>query len=185
MTSSEQQVRFGRVWLIGPMASGKSTLGRALAGRLGWEYVDNDDTIAELADTTTLALSEQGGEVLHDWESRYVHHLVDRPGSFVAGIAASSADRPDDLRSLAEAGLLVVLDVDLDVLVERVLNDPPRPFMSGDVRADLAERVARRRPALSEHAGLVIDGARPIDDLVDEVVDALEGEPEAASGSRE
>ncbi len=175
MTSSEQQSPSGRVWLIGPMASGKSTVGRALAERLGWEYVDNDATVADLAGTSTLALSEQGGDVLHDWESRYVHHLVERPGSFVAGIAASSADRPDDLSALAGAGLLVVLDVDLDVLVERVLNDPPRPFMTGDVRADLQERITRRSPALREHAGLVLDGARPVDDLVDEVAAALAG----------
>ncbi|WP_323791871.1 shikimate kinase [Nocardioides sp.] len=184
MTTSEQ-VTSGNVWLIGPMASGKSTLGRALAGRLGWEYVDNDATVAELAGTSTLELSEQGADVLHDWESRYVHHLVDRSGSFVAGVAASSADRPEDLRILAGAGLLVVLDVDLDVLVERVHSDPPRPFMSGDVRGDLSARIARRTPALREHAGLVVDGARSVDELVDEVVRVLAGKPEVASDSRE
>ena len=183
--SSEQQSTSTRVWLIGPMASGKSTVGRALAERLGCEYVDNDASVAELAGTSTLALSEEGGEVLHDWESRYVDHVISRPGPFVAGIAASSGDRPDDLRALAGAGLLVVLDVDLDVLVERVRNDPPRPFMSGDVRGDLQERIARRSPALREHAGLVLDGADPVDDLVSEIIGALEGLPEDASDSRE
>ena len=78
-----------------------------------------------------------------------------------------------------------LLDVDLDVLVERVRNDPPRPFMSGDVRGDLQEPIARRSPALREHAGLVLDGADPVDDLVSEIIGALEGLPEVASDSRE
>lgn len=169
------------MWLIGLMASGKSTVGRELARRRGWPYVDNDASIQAMAGHSTVWLAAQGGEVLHEWEARLVAHLAGLPAPLVAGIPASTADRPDDLALLRRTGLLVFLRCDLDTLVHRVAADPPRPWLDADVRPLLGAMLRRRDPVLAAAAHLVLDGTQP----VTAVVDQLERGVDAAGRVRE
>lgn len=155
-----------RIFLIGLMASGKTTVGRRLAERLGCEYVDNDATVAELAGVSTVELSRRGGTELHDWEHRYAEHVAALPAPLVAGIPASIADRPDDLALLAGAGLLVYLDAPVEVLADRVRNDPPRPWITGDPVDLLRGMHATRDAPLRGAAGLVVDATADPADLV-------------------
>lgn len=159
-----------RIWLIGLMGAGKSTVGRLVANRLDVPYIDNDATIAVMAGTTTLALSHAGGGLLHEWEARYVRELATRPGTAVAGIAASSADRPADLDLLTAAGMLVYLACDVPTLVARVSADTARPWLDGDLAGTLRAMYERRDPVLREVAHLVVDGTRPTDHVADEIL---------------
>ena len=90
------------IWLVGLMGSGKSTVGLSLAPVVGYEYVDNDATIAVMSGLTTVELAASGGTLLHEWESTYVHELVADRRRVVAGIPASAADRDGDLQLLRE-----------------------------------------------------------------------------------
>lgn len=163
-----------RVLLVGLMGSGKTTAGRLLAAELGWRYVDNDATIAGLAGRSTVDLALEGGTTLHAWEARYADHLVTaEPVPFVAGVPGSAGDRPDELDRLAVAGLLVYLDVPVDVLVQRVLADPPRPWLDGAPEPIVRRLHERRDPVLRERAGLVVDGTMPPGDVVATIRSAL------------
>jgi shikimate kinase len=165
-----------RVFLVGLMGSGKSTVGRLLAGELGRPYVDNDATIAALAGRSTVDLARAGGTTLHEWEARYAQHLVQaQPAPFVAGVPASSGDRPDELDALAATGLLVYLDVPVDVLVERVLADPPRPWLTESPGPLLRRLHASRHEVLRRHSTLVVDGTRAPALVAGEVLAALPG----------
>ena len=146
-----------RIWLAGLMGSGKSTLGRALARHLGCAYVDNDATIEHLAGRSTVDLARAGDGVLHDWESRYVRHLTDLSAPVVAGIPASTADRPADLALLRTSGLLIYLRCDIDTLVDRISADPPRPWVGHNTRDLLTAMLATREPAFTATADLVVD----------------------------
>lgn len=159
-----------RVWLIGLMGAGKSTVGRLVANRLDVPYVDNDAAIAAMAGTTTLALSHAERGLLHEWEARYVRELATRPGPAVAGIAASSADRPADLDLLTAAGTLVYLACDVPTLVARVSADTARPWLNGDLTGTLRAMHERRDPVLRDVAHIVIDGTRPPDQLADQIL---------------
>jgi shikimate kinase len=163
-----------RLYLIGLMGSGKSTVGRKLAATLERPYLDNDAIIATLAGRSTVALAELGGTVLHDWESQYVHYLAaDQPVPFVAGIAASTADRPADLATLRRSGMLVYLRSAPDVLAGRIDRDQPRPWITGGSAA-LIERMYRRRdPVLSAECDVVVDATAAPDHIRDGIIAAL------------
>src|ERR1700680_2013807 len=125
------------------MGSGKTTAGRALAARLRWIYVDNDVVIAEMAGRSTVELSQAGGTLLHDWESRYVKGLVVGAHPVVAGIPASTADLDASLRLLADSGNLVYLKCDADTLVARIMAGGRRPWLvDGEVRQQVEALVA-------------------------------------------
>jgi shikimate kinase len=160
-----------RVWLAGLMGSGKSTVGRSLAARLGCGYVDNDEEIRRLAGRFTVDLAADGS--LHAWESRYVSHAARLAAPLIAGIPASTADRPSDLRLLRDSGYLVYLRCDLASLAARVRKDPPRPWLSGAPEPLLAGMLEARDPVLSTAADLVLDGGASVADLVNHVLEAL------------
>lgn len=142
-----------RLWLLGPMAVGKTTIGRGVAARLGWEYVDND---AELARRTGQPLAAWTlGPELHAVEATLIAELAVRPGRLVAGIPASVGDAPDLLALLAGSGRCVLLTSPVPVLVARAAGTG-RP-LGADAVVTLTELVERRRQAYARVAELALD----------------------------
>jgi shikimate kinase len=168
--------RPARIWLIGLMGCGKSTVGRALALGLGCSYVDNDLTIHALAGRSTVDLAGEGDGVLHQWESRYVRHVTSLSPPVVAGIPASAADRPADLRTLSTTGYLVYLQCDLDTLVGRIEADEARPWIHQNARSLITGMLAERAPALTGAADLVVDGSATVATSVTRITGAFRAE---------
>ena len=154
------------------MGAGKSTVGHALSQRLSVPYIDNDETVAEMAGASTLELAAMTTGLLHEWEARYALSLSERIDRVVAGLPASTADRPEHLDALASHGLLVYLRADVATLAIRVAADPARPWLEGDVSATLADMLASRDPALTASAALVLDATAPVPELVAHIVAA-------------
>ncbi len=117
-----------------------------------------------------MELSRRGGTLLHDWEHRYVEYLAARPGSFFAGVPASTGDRPDDLAPLGDSGLLVYLAAPDAVLADRVRRDPPRPWLTGEP-VDLLRVMHDERDApLRAAATLVVDATADPDRIVEHIL---------------
>lgn len=154
------------------MGSGKSTTGRLVASAIGGRYVDNDSTIAALAGHSTLDLSLAGIEVLHAWESTYVHMVADLDAPVVAGIPASTAERADELSLLRRRGTLVYLRADADTLAARVAADPPRPLLAHAARMSLDAMLTARDPVLAAAASVVIDARQTPEAVAEAVLDA-------------
>jgi shikimate kinase len=78
-----------RIVLIGMMGSGKSTVGRLVAERLGWRYVDNDDAVRELAGREPARIAaEEGEDVLHAFEAKALLETLGRGSEVVIAAAA-------------------------------------------------------------------------------------------------
>lgn len=161
-----------RIWLIGLMGSGKTTAGRLLASAIGGRYVDNDATIATLAGHSTVDLAATGVDVLHAWESTYIHVVAGLGPPLVAGIPASIAERADDLALLRRCGLLVYLRADAPTLAARVAVDPPRPLLGDTAGASLAGMVAERDSRLAQAASLVVDATQTPEAVVQAILAA-------------
>jgi shikimate kinase len=98
-----------RVWLIGSMGAGKSAVGTALAGLLGWPLLDNDAELRRRTGRSVTELAETGWDPLHRSESLQLLSATLEPVPLVAGIAASVGDRPEDLALLRRTGSVVYL----------------------------------------------------------------------------
>ncbi|MGH8838498.1 MAG: shikimate kinase [Jiangellaceae bacterium] len=151
-----------RVLLLGLMGSGKTTVGQALAGRLGWSYVDNDDLVEEFVGATKASLAEaQGAAGLRAAEAQALRLAIRRRGPFVAGVAAGVVLDPDDAAPLTDPPddvALVWLRAGIDTLAERIRRDPAdRPWLTGDLEESLREMASVREPAFAELAHIVVD----------------------------
>ncbi len=150
-----------RVWLIGSMGSGKSSVGAALVDLLdGWRLLDNDVELAAFEGRSTVDLAQEGPDSLHAREAAQVHRLVNEPPPFVAGVAASVTASVEELALLRATGLVVYLRASVATLTAR-LSDPgarsERPWLSGEPREWIEARLAERDPASRAAAHQVID----------------------------
>lgn len=149
--------------LAGPMGSGKTTIGRLLASRLGIPMVDSDQQLIAAHDVDARGVAEvRGVAALHEMEAEALLSALERPGSAVIAAAASIADRDDLVEQLSgEDVFTVLLGGDPDMLLERSLGASHRRDLSPEERVELSARRAAR-------LGLVADLVISVDEMTPE-----------------
>ena len=99
-----------RVFLVGMVGSGKTTVGRALAERTGWPYVDNDDLVRQLTGREPAEIDATDGEdVLHLAELRALDVALEMEPPVVVGVAGVVVDDDAAREALREGGHVVWL----------------------------------------------------------------------------
>jgi len=167
------------VFLIGFMGSGKSTVGRALAARLGRRFVDTDRLIEDREGRSIDRIFEQSGEgYFRGVEHDVLNGLGDADGLVVAtggGLFLGAEQR----RWIRRRGIAVWLDVPLEVLRRRLGEGAERPLWNPDDAVGLRALFAKRR-ATYALADLRIDASVVDVDAV--VTTILERVPDLATG---
>ena len=108
--------------LIGMPSSGKSTLGRLLADKLGYTYLDTDDVIKELNGCHLQdILDKDGMEVFKQREEEAICSV--KPQKTVIATGGSAVYSPKAMAHLATLGPIVYLSISYDTLLKRV-GDP-------------------------------------------------------------
>jgi shikimate kinase len=145
------------VLLIGFMGAGKSAVGRTLAGRLGWPFIDLDRRIEAATGASVAEVFEQRGEEsFRALEIAELGSLGDERSSVVA-CGGGIVTREAGLKLLAELGTVVFLRVGADEALRRIGDTRSRPLLAGDARSE-TERLLAARAALYERAAdLVVE----------------------------
>ena len=146
------------VVLVGPMGSGKSTLGRGLAAWLGLAFVDVDARIVAAAgcDIPTLFATEGEASFRQRETLALVEALAGEAAVIATGGGAVLADA--NRNAMREAGKVVCLQVDAATQLARLTGDTDRPLLALPDRAQrLADLQAIREPLYREVAHLIFD----------------------------
>jgi len=146
------------VVLVGPMGSGKSTLGRGLASRLGVAFVDVDARIVAAAGCDIPSLFASEGEAgFRQRETQVLAEALVGEAAVIAtggGAVLTEANRI----SMHDAGRVIYLQVDAATQLARLTGDTGRPLLATADRAQrLADLQAIREPLYREVAHLIFD----------------------------
>ncbi|MFP4560526.1 MAG: shikimate kinase [Thiohalorhabdus sp.] len=166
----------GKAILVGPMGSGKSTVGRALAQRLGAELVDLDAVIVERAGRAIPEIFAAEGEAgFRDREQAALEEVAARPGPLVVATGGGVVLREANRRTMAANGTVVYLRADVETLLERTAGDANRPLLQvNDPRAKLEALQAEREP-LYRQAHLIVDTpGRTAQEVAEEILARLD-----------
>lgn len=164
------------VVLVGMMGAGKTAVGGAVAARLGVPFIDSDQEIEKAANAKISEIFERDGEpFFRDRETEVLARLLSgAPSILSTGGGAFLAERNRTL--IAEKGVSVWLDADLDLLWNRVKHKTTRPLLlTDDPKATLTEIFHQRVPIYAK-AALQVKAAPElsIDQMASRVLAALQ-----------
>ncbi|MES0371568.1 MAG: shikimate kinase [Mariprofundaceae bacterium] len=138
--------------LVGLMGSGKSSIGRRLAKKLGVELIDLDDYIVEKAGRTIPEIfAEQGEEAFRDLESEALREVAGREAVIATGGGAIL--RAENRELLKEHPPVIWLKASPKFLAERIDGDSNRPLIAeGETRKKLKALAKVRYPLYKDCA---------------------------------
>jgi shikimate kinase len=165
-------VKADKIYLVGFMAAGKTTVARALARRLGWDTADIDEVIEQRERQTVSDIFTRHGEAyFRALERQALLDQLPRRHLVVATGGGTYAD-PQNRAAINADGVSVWLDVPLDRLIDRVPAGGRRPLATD--RAGFEHLYYQRRAAY-EQAHVRLDAGRAgVDALVEQLIDWLE-----------
>lgn len=157
------------VWLIGMMGSGKSTVGDLSAARLGRPFYDTDERVEAEAQISIAGIFERFGEAgFRAREKNAVAWIALQPAGIVATGGGVVLD-PANVATMRASGFVVLLSVDPDILVSRVVDGGERPLLS-DGADGVIHAIAREREELYRAAAdMIVDASGAVLAVIEQV----------------
>jgi shikimate kinase len=161
-------VKVDKLYLIGFMGAGKSTIARALGRRIGWRVVDIDEQIESRERRSIASIFSQSGEpYFRQIERQVLGDLLTERNLIIATGGGTFAE-PDNRALMLADGAVAWLDLPLAQVVDRVPVDGRRPLASD---RDHMEQLYLRRQLVYAQAHVRIDAARPVTEVVERLLD--------------
>ncbi len=146
------------IFLVGPMGSGKSAVGRRLAQGLGLGFCDSDDEIESRTGVDIPFIFEKEGEAgFRRREQQVIEELTARDAIVLATGGGAVAD-PDSRARLASRGTVIYLYASVDQQLARTRKGRERPLLSsGDPRETLEALMTARDPLYRKIADIIVE----------------------------
>lgn len=146
-----------RVFLVGPMGAGKTTIGKHLSSELSLPFFDSDREIERRCGTDISWIFDVEGEAgFREREHQMLIELCKEEGVIATG--GGMVLRKDNRELLAQSGVVVYLNTSVQQQVARTQKDKKRPLLQTDSpEAVLAELMEQRGGFYQEVADVVVD----------------------------
>ncbi|MDQ4501141.1 shikimate kinase [Sinomonas sp. ASV322] len=148
------------VVLMGPMASGKSSVGAALATILGADFVDTDVRVVSTHGPIPEIFAAHGEDGFRDLEARAVAEVLaeNHPSGLVLALGGGAVLR-EETRERLSGHDVVYLEVGWDDVAPRLAGSEDRPLLHGEAEASWRELMERRRPVYESVATIRVSAA--------------------------
>ncbi len=151
-----------KIYLIGFMASGKTTLGLKLAEKLGFSFIDLDDFLEKKYSKTIKMLFDISGEdYFRKIENEALREVSALEGDYVVASGGGTSCFYNSVDFMNKTGITIYLNVEVEELVSRLIQSKnDRPLLWGKTKSDLNDyilRVLNERKKYYEKAKITID----------------------------
>ncbi len=159
------------VFLIGYMGSGKTSIGKKLAARLGYGFIDTDKEIEQDYGGTVREMFEKEGEAFfRQRERELLEKLGGRKGDFIVSTGGGMPCRPGNIELMNDLGLTIYLKMGPEKLASRLKGGrDKRPILKGlsddELVGFIADNLEQREPFYGK-AAMVLE----CDDAGDEYI---------------
>jgi shikimate kinase len=140
------------VYLVGMPASGKTTIGKHLAKRLKYNFIDLDDYISAKEEISIAQLFQSKGEVyFREIESKYLKEVSQTKANTVVSLGGGTPCFNDNINVILSSGTVFYINAPDYIIISRVKNGiKKRPLFSGlnedELRDKVSQLVKEREP---------------------------------------
>jgi len=170
------------IFIVGFMASGKTTVGKLLAKKLGMSFYDTDSIIEkETGKTIPEIFKTNGEEAFRDIERELLKNIAGN-GLISSGVIATGGGMPcfaDNMELIKDLGITVYLKAPINDIINRIDNAEKRPVFKREMeKGELFENIKRLlelREPYYQKADIIINSVpdRTILEIVDELINRL------------
>jgi shikimate kinase len=175
--------------LIGYRATGKTSLARLLAERLGWDWIDADVEVERRAGKSIARIFAEDGEpAFRDLEAEVTAELLGR-GRLVLASGGGAPMRPETRQAMRGGGRVVWLQARPETIHRRMGGDETTAARRPDLTdrgglQEIVDLLGRREPIYRQTAHLEVDTeGKDLEALADEILDRLDLAPEAGGAA--
>lgn len=164
------------IFLIGPMGSGKSAVGKLLARLRGFKFIDSDAEIERRTGVDIPFIFEKEGEAgFRLREREVIDDLTQLPG-IVLATGGGAVLLPENRAHLAQRGIVVYLEASVGQQVERTKHGRHRPLLlNADPQARLSELMGVRAPLYQSIAHVTVStDHRKVQAVAEHIIDGIE-----------
>lgn len=162
--------------LVGPMGSGKTTIGRLLAERLGRDFIDTDELVArQVGESISEMMARRGEDAFRELEVTAVAEATASPGAVIA-CGGGAVLRATNVQSLRDAGTVIYLRVSPEVAAGRVGEGAGRPLLErsgAGLEETLASLIAEREAAYRAVADYTADADLAPEEVVSSILEVV------------
>lgn len=165
------QVPDVNIYFVGFMGTGKTTIGRSVAQRLGFDLLDSDHEIERKAGKSVADIFAQDGEpAFRALEFEFVRN-GHPPRRTVVACGGGLVVQPGMLDLLRQRGVVVCLHASLETILKRTQGSRHRPLLNVEDPMDrLRTLYAQREPIYRKSGTLILTDGRPLNDIVAHVL---------------
>jgi shikimate kinase len=159
------------VFLVGFMAAGKSTVGRALAERLHYQFIDLDDRIVATAQKSVRDIFAEFGEShFRQLEREEIRRCGELKNTIIA-LGGGAFVAEENRKILRTIGTTIWLDCPLEVCLSRIVSDGSRPLAKS--QEEMRSLLNQRLPAYAKADIRMEAGVKSAEQIAGEIIDLL------------
>lgn len=163
--------------LIGFMGTGKSTLGRQLARRIGYEFIDTDLAIEEVTGKTVEKIFRKDGPIRFRSEENLLARKLSARSGLVIATGGGMVLNQENVDLLQQNGVLIALKAEAEIILNRVRNKKRRPLLRrGNVREKVLGLLQEREGAYDVAEFTVDTGKLSFSEALNEIHNYLKRE---------
>jgi shikimate kinase len=168
------------IYILGFMGCGKSSVGKLLARRLDWSYLDTDACIVQVSGKSIPSIFQAQGEREFRRLESAVIDRVTKLERHVISLGGGSVLNPKNWALISASGVTICLDFPVRILAQRLAGDEDRPLLQGTKDRDRMQRLTgllEQRNPIYHKADLVLryDREETTPNIVNDVMDYLKG----------
>ena len=161
--------------LIGFMGSGKTSMGRFLSRELDYDFFDTDKEMENVTGLKVHQIIKKYGKIRFASEERLIVKKLAAMSDTVIATGGSFIDNEDNIKALKDNSIFVFLDVDDDVIIDRLKRRKVRPFTEKGSLTELVPKIyGTRRPIYEKYADITVNTTEmTMEETAKEIMDRL------------
>lgn len=155
--------------LCGFMSSGKTTVGRPLARRLGYEFVDTDELLVETYGMTIPEMFKKGGETYFRDLEHEIAKKVCSMSRTVVSTGGGMLTFPRNGEILSRYGIVVYLEKDFEECYSRLVLQNHRPIVQSKTKEELRQMYRERIGLYKKYAAYTVENHGTVEEAVERI----------------